>query len=171
MKLKYVVIFLISIILVSFVFVFQEQLGKFRELGLLGIFLINFFGNATVLLPAPAIASVVAGGLVYPPIAVAVASALGSSIGEMVGFFLGLSGKELFVKNHHMWYKALHDLFHKSGILIIFLFALIPNPIFDVIGILAGMFRFSPMQFFLIMLAGRFVRGLLLAYLGSAFAH
>ncbi|MBI2074959.1 MAG: VTT domain-containing protein [Candidatus Levybacteria bacterium] len=170
MKLKYILIFLISIFFVVGAFVFQQQLSHFRSLGLLGIFLINFIGNATVFLPAPAIASVVAGGVIYSPLAVAIASSFGSSMGEMIGFLLGVSGKELFIKNHHTWYKMLKDIFQKWGDAVIFFFAFVPNPIFDAVGILAGALRFSPVKFFLIMLAGRFIRGLLLAYLGSAFA-
>lgn len=164
----HLIILLASIALIVLAFIFREKLAEFKNLGLLGIFLINFFGNATVLLPAPAIATVVAGGALYPPLFVAIVSALGASLGDMVGFFLGLSGKNLFIKNHHKRYMMLKNLFHKAGDIIVLLFAFIPNPFFDVIGLAAGIFHFSPIRFFILMLLGRFVRGLLLAYLGSA---
>ena len=169
MQLKHILIFLFSIVFIVLAFVFREKLSEFKSLGLLGIFFINLIGNATVLIPAPAIASVIAGGALYPPFAVAIVSALGGAIGDMVGFFLGLSSKELFIKNHHTWYKILKDIFHRSGDLVILVFAFIPNPFFDVIGIMAGVFRYSPIRFFIFLFLGRFIRGIFLSYLGFAF--
>lgn len=169
MNIKHFFIFFISFAFIVGAFVFREKLFEFQSLGLVGIFLINFFGNATVLLPAPAIASVVAGGALYPPFAVALFAALGASLGDMVGFLLGHSGKALFIKNHHTWYVVLRNMFHKAGNVVVFLFAFIPNPFFDVIGILAGVFHYSPIRFFVILLLGRFARALILAYIGSTF--
>lgn len=167
MKRSYFLAFLISILFILIAYYFQHELIQLKALGLIGIFLINFLGNATVLLPAPAIASVVAGGIVYPPFAVAFFSALGGSFGEMVGFLLGKSGKEIFIKNHHKWYIFLKDIFKKYGNFVIFIFALIPNPIFDIVGILAGAFAVSPYRFFIILLGGRIIRDIILAYAGS----
>jgi len=47
--------------------------------------------------------------------------------------------------------------------------AVIPNPFFDVIGILAGMLNYPPMRFFAIMLVGRFIRYWVLAQVGAYF--
>lgn len=168
MKLKYILIFALSIAFMVGAFVFREQLTQLKSLGLLGIFLINFLGNATVIFPAPGIISVVAGGALYPPFLVAAVSALGGSFGDMVGFSLGASGEGLLVKKDNKWYMRLERIFKKASGIVIFLFAFIPNPLFDFVGIMAGAFRYSPIQFFLIMLCGRFARALLLAYFGSA---
>lgn len=169
MKKSYIFLFITSLILVSLAFLFQKQLSQFESLGLLGIFLINLFGNATLFLPAPAIASVVAGGLVYPPILVAFFSALGGSLGDMVGFLLGHTGKKIFIKNHPRIYVVLKDAFHKFGPLVILVFAFIPNPFFDAIGILGGVFHFPAWRFFIFMFIGRIARNILLAYAGASF--
>lgn len=166
MKKSYFLGFAASLILLITAFLFRDRLSDFKSLGLLGIFLINLLGNATLFLPAPAIASVVAGGLLYPAVLVALAASLGASLGDMVGFFLGVSGKALFIKNHHKWYIFLHGVFKKYGTFVIFVSALIPNPFFDVIGILAGIFSFSFYRFFIPLFLGRLIRNLLLAYLG-----
>src|SRR5687767_2941923 len=89
---KSIVILLCSIIFIFLAVVFQQKLGEFTGLGLFGIFLINLFGSATLFLPAPAIASVVAGGVVYTPIFVALFSSLGSATGEIVAYLVGSSG-------------------------------------------------------------------------------
>lgn len=160
---------LVSLALIGGSFYFRDELSHFSSLGLLGIFIVNIIGSATLFLPAPAIASVVAGGFLYNPISVAIVSALGSAIGDMVGFLLGHSGKEIFLKKNSFWYKILKDTFHRFGALFIIVFSFIPNPIFDAVGIFAGVFSYSPIKFFFYVLVGRFLRNLLLAYLGASF--
>lgn len=166
----FVLTLLLSLLLIVLAFYLQKQLSSFQSLGLFGIFLINLVGNATVFLPAPAFVSVVAGGFVYPPLAVAVVSGFGGAIGDMVGFLFGISGKKLFIKNHHKLYILFKDLFHKFGGIVIFVAALVPNPFFDVIGIVGGVFFYPPVKFFLLLFAGRLIRNLLLAYAGSVFS-
>lgn len=150
--------------------VFRNSLTQFTSLGLFGIFLVNLIGSATLFLPAPAIASVVAGGVLYPAALVAGVSALGASIGDMIGYFLGKSGKSVLIKKDaHFLFTVVQDMFHKYGGIIIFLFALVPNPFFDAVGILAGMFFYPPKRFFVVMFVARFLRNLILASVGAAF--
>lgn len=167
--LKSVLIFVLSLAIVILAYQFRSQLEQFRSLGLFGILLINFIGNVTLFLPAPAIASVVAGGSIYPPIAVALSAAFGASLGDMVGFLFGLSGKKLTAKKQGRLYERVTSLFKKYGTVLIFLFAFIPNPFFDGIGIIAGALSYPPKQFFVIMLLARFTRNLLLAYAGAKY--
>ena len=168
-KRNYFLLFLASIAFVAVSYYFRTELTHLGSLGLLGIFIINILGSATLFLPAPAIATVVAGGFLYNPLFVAILSALGSAIGDMVSFALGHSGKEIFLKKNSFWYKVLKLTFHRFGAAFIILFSLIPNPIFDAVGIFAGIFSYSPIKFFFYVLVGRFLRNLLLAYLGASF--
>ena len=168
MKQQYLLTFFLSLLFIGFAFLFREKLAALYTFGLLGIFLINFFGNATIFLPAPAIVSVVVGGALYPPFAVAIVSALGASSGDMVGFLLGHSGKNIFFKDRHRLYESLHKVFKHFTIAIIFLFAFIPNPFFDIVGILAGAFSFPASRFFLALFLGRLLRSILLSYAGHA---
>lgn len=163
-------VFIISLILIVGAFSFQQNLSQFRSAGYLGIFLINFFGSATLFLPAPAIASVVVGGVLYPPLFVAFVAALGAALGDMIGFVLGHSGRKIFLKDHKKWYFISKDLFKKFGSIVILVFAFIPNPFFDGIGILAGALSFSSTRFFVLLFVGRLMRNVLLAFLGSAFS-
>lgn len=164
--------FVLSLGLIYLAFLFSERLSEFRSLGLLGIFFINFLGSATLFLPAPAIATVVAGGILYPPLAVAVVSALGSALGDVIGFLLGHSGKHVvFGKKPPKRIKAIFKQFRRFGNLLIFVAALIPNPFFDLIGIIAGALSFSLYRFFALLFLGRLIRDLLLAYTGFVFAR
>lgn len=164
-----IIVFIVSLLFIVLAFLFRESLLQFKSLGLFGIFLINLVGNATVFFPAPAIASVIAGGAIYPPLLVALASAFGASLGDMVGFLLGHSGRKIFIKNHHRFYILLRDLFHKFGGIAIFGFAFLPNPFFDIVGVFAGVFSYPAPRFFVLLFAGRLLRNLLLASLGSLF--
>ena len=167
-KRDYLILFLASIALIAISYYFRTELTQLGSFGLLGIFIINVLGSATLFLPAPAIATVVAGGFLYNPLFVAIVAGVGSALGDMVSFALGHSGKEIFIKKNSFWYKILKETFHKFGAGFIIIFSLIPNPIFDAVGIFAGLFSYSPVKFFVYVLIGRFFRNLLLAYLGSA---
>ena len=169
LQFKFPLLFLVSLALIVLSFYFRSELSELGRWGLVGIFIINILGSATLFIPAPAIATVVAGGLVYNPFLVAVVAALGSGIGDMIGFVLGKSGKELLLKKGSFKYNLMKDLFHKFGPLFIVSFSFIPNPVFDAVGIFAGIFSYSPLKFFFYTIIGRFLRNLLLAYLGASF--
>ncbi len=168
MNRSYLITFLLSFIFIVLAFLFQDQLSHFRSLGLLGIFLINFFGSATIFVPAPAIASVVAGGVVYGILAVALVAAMGAAGGDMLGFFLGLSGRHVLLKKERIWFRVIRNYFARFGGLLIFVFAFVPNPFFDGIGIVAGALGYSPYRFFGFLFAGRLLRNIFLAYVGYA---
>lgn len=166
-----ILVFVLSFVLSIAFFVFKDFFAQTRSLGLLGLFIINFVSNASFFVSAPAMITVVAGGAIYPPFLVALVSSLGSAFGDMLGFILGLSTRKLVNHklNQKIWFAVLDGYFKKHGAWIVFVFALVPNPFFDSIGILAGVFIYSPLKFFLIVFLGRFLRYLLLAGLGSRF--
>lgn len=166
-KRDYLVLFVVSIGLIGLSFIFRDQLERFSSFGLLGIFLINLISSITLFLPAPGIATVVAGGFLYNPLIVALVAAFGSSIGDFVAYILGRSGKEVLLKKKSFWYNIFKETFHKYGAIFIILFAMIPNPVFDAIGLVAGLFSYSPRRFFLYVFVGRFLRNLLLAGVGN----
>ena len=168
-KRNYLVLLIISLAFIFLSFYFRDELSHLKSLGLFGIFLVNIIGSATLFLPAPSIATVVAGGILYHPLIVAVIAALGSGIGDMIGYLLGHSGKEILFKRTSFWYTLFREVFHKFGALFIIIFSFIPNPFFDAVGIFAGIFSYSPVKFFVYVLIGRFLRNLLLAYLGASF--
>jgi membrane protein YqaA with SNARE-associated domain len=169
MKKQAFYLFIISALLIFIAFHYEHRLSHFRSLGFLGIFLINLVGSATLFLPAPAIATVVAGGILYPPFFVALLASVGSAIGEMTGFLLGHSGKHVLgSKKQHGAYITIEKLFKQYGGFMIFVFGLIPNPFFDIIGIMAGALSYSPWRFLLYLFIGRFIRDIALAYVGAA---
>lgn len=162
-------IFLLSIGLSIAFFVFRDYFKEASSLGLFGLFIVNFVSSATFFVSAPAFLTIITGGNLYSPILVAVIAAAGACLGDMLGFAFGHSGRRLTRKklDRHKTIRFLEKHFHRHGVLIIFLLAIIPNPFFDAIGILAGVVNYPPIRFFTIMLLGRFLRYWALAQFGS----
>ena len=162
-------VFLLSILLSVAFFHFRDYFKQAESLGLLGLFLVNFISSATFFVSAPAFLTIIAGGNLYSPILVALIATLGACLGDMLGFAFGHSGRRLAKKklDRHKAIRFLEKHFHRHGALIIFLLAIIPNPFFDAIGILAGVVNYPVLRFFTIMLIGRFLRYWALAQFGS----
>src|SRR3989304_9698820 len=133
-------IFVLSIVLSIAFFVFKDFFAASKSLGLIGLFVINFVSNASFFVSAPAFLTVVAGGNLYSPILVAFVSSFGATLGDAIGFIFGVSGRRL--ANNQLkkktWYRILSKYFKKYGDFLLFTLALIPNPIFDAVGLLAG---------------------------------
>lgn len=166
----YVGAFALSLLVVFLAFRFQHRLEHFRSFGLFGIFLLNFIASSTVIIPAPAIVSVVIGGHLYPPLLVGLFASGGAALGNMVGYFVGRAGKHIVLTHdEYRWYKWLRKKFHTYGTLLIFLFAFVPNPIFDALALIAGITEYSPIKLFFLMFVARFVRDTLLAMIGARF--
>lgn len=162
-------VFLLSIALSIVFFIFRDYFKDASSLGLLGIFIVNFISSATFFVSAPAFLTIITGGNLYSPVLVAGVASLGACLGDMLGFAFGHSGRKLMKKNldKHPAIRFLEKHFHRHGALIIFLIAIIPNPFFDAVGILAGAVKYPPLKFFAIMLVGRFLRYWALAQFGS----
>lgn len=166
--LSYAIALILSIILIGLTFVFHDKLVGLKSLGLLGIFLINFFSTVALFLPNFSAVSVVAGGNLYNPILVAIVATLGGVLGDVSSFVIGRSGTELLASKEGKLFNKFSTLFLKYGFIIVFLLALVPNPIFDAIGIFAGATRYSFKKYFIAMLLGRIIRNLGLAFLGKS---
>ena len=158
---------LVSVGITVAIILLRDQLGNFAVYGYPGIFLVNLIGNATLILPAPAYAAVFAVGSVMDPVLVGIVGGLGAALGEMTGYLAGVGGRPV-VKNR-MLYERLEGWMHKRGMMVvIFLLALVPNPIFDVGGLLAGALRMPVFRFLLACWAGKTVRLIAIALLGRS---
>lgn len=170
-KLIAAITFFLSLLLSILFFVYKDYFKGTEALGILGIFIINLVSSATLFVSGPAFLTIVAGGSLYHPWLVAISGSLGSALGDCVGYVFGYSGRELIAKEVHKkkWYRLVHKYFHSYGGWILFGFAFIPNPLFDSIGIIAGVFKYPIWKFFIIVLSGRFIRYYMLARFGAFF--
>ena len=106
-------------------------------------FAVTMVGASTVILPAPTALTVVAlASSLDNPVGVGVAAAAGQTVGEGVGYLLGRSGSALLPE--FGWSRRLAQRMRRNILItdgVIVLFAAVPNPVFDVIGIIAGSLR------------------------------
>lgn len=144
-----------------------NHLGR---LGYLGIFLINGLGSSTVFLPLPSLISVFISGSVWNPLWVGVISGLGNAVGELIGYFLGFGGRGIYdhmKKTEQQLILGLEKRFKKGGFFVILFFAIIPIPVFDLVGIAAGLMNYPVWKFLIATAIGRILRNILIAWSGS----
>ena len=155
--------FLVCFILLCsiLVFVFREEVSKIGEFGYLGIFILCFLANLTVFLPAPSIMVVVSYSQVLSPVLVAIVGALGTTFGEMSGYMLGNAMDNISTKWKNLIDKISNKI--KNAYLIVFIFALLPLPLFDLVGVYAGSKKARVPLFFISCYSGKLIKMLFYA--------
>ena len=141
-----------------------QRTGALHNLGYVGVFIVGFLANATIFLPAPSWALTIAAGATLNPLLVALAAAAGEALGEITGYLAGSSGS-IVLENKESYQKSAR-LMKRWGVWFIMALAFIPNPAFDIVGILAGALRMPVAKFLWGTFLGKFLRALLLAYGG-----
>ena len=158
--------FLLASILISIVIVyFRDSFSNLEGYGYLGIFLISILGNSTVIVPAPVILTAFVGGSIFNPFLVGIITAAGATIGELTGFMAGYGGQAIIPKGKN--YQKIEGWMKKSGFLTIFILAVIPNPLFDLAGMISGVTKYPLKKFLLATFLGKSVKFLAFALLGS----
>jgi uncharacterized membrane protein YdjX (TVP38/TMEM64 family) len=115
-------------------------------------------------LPFPTAVLIVNAGLILNPVLVGVISGAGATIGELTGYLAGYSGR-MVIKDTPT-YERIVGWMRRWGSWTIFVLALIPNPLFDIAGIIAGVLRYPWWKFVLVGMAGRIPKHILYAYSG-----
>lgn len=147
------------------IFAARDTIEGYAQYGYWGVFIISILGNATLILPAPSFAIIFAMGSILNPFWVGIVGGCGAALGEMTGYLAGFGGRGLI--ENQTYYQKLNTLMSKWGAWLIFALALIPNPIFDMGGIVAGALRIPWWKFLIAAAFGKSIRFIILAYLGS----
>ena len=154
-----------SLIITALVLVFSRELAELAHYGYLGVFVVSVLGNATIILPVPSLAVVFAGGSVLSPPIVGLVAGLGEPLGELTGFLAGYGGSAIIDDNVH--FEQIQRWMVGRGFLTLFVLSAIPNPLFDLAGIAAGMLHYPVGKFLLACWLGKTTKALAIAYLGS----
>jgi membrane protein YqaA with SNARE-associated domain len=135
---------------------YREQIQNLGNAGYLGLFVISIIGNATLFLPAPVFIVACAAGLALGPIPVGMVAGAGAAIGELTGYMAGYGGEAIIPEGK--LYQRLHAFMDRRGMLAIFLLAAVPNPIFDVGGLIAGVLKMPVWKFLIAAWIGKSIR-------------
>lgn len=160
--------------LFAFIFFFLDvDLDELRRFGYLGIFLISLIGSASVILPLPGAAVVVSSGQFVDDVlgipfwlVVGVVASIGETIGELTAYLAGVGGKA--VMEDRPGYRRLDSWMRRHGTWTIFGLSVIPNPIFDIAGFMAGAVRMPLWRFVITVFIGKTIKNSVLALAGDA---
>jgi membrane protein YqaA with SNARE-associated domain len=130
--------------------------------GLIALFALSAISNATLVLPVPGLALTALAATVVNPLVVGVVAGAGQTLGEMTGYLAGYSGQSLIDKNPR--YTKLVGWMRRFGPVTILVLALIPNPLFDVAGIIAGALRMPVLLYVVSAGAGKIIKNVAVAY-------
>lgn len=155
----------LSLLISIVIFYFKDELSKLASYGYLGIFLINLVGAATIIIPTPALVATFVGGAIYNPLLVGLVSGVANALGELTGYMAGIGTSVVFEDDKR--FKKVAKWMNINGFLTILILALIPNPFFDLSGIIAGASGYPVKKFLLATLLGKTVRFIAISYLGS----
>lgn len=151
------VIFIIIIGALSVtIFLMRDKIGQVSNIGYFGLFLLCFLANSTVLLPAPSLMIAASCALIMNPLLVALFAAVGSTLGEFIGYAFGTVTEDLSPKFQDFVKKLTSKI--RNQTLLVFILAVLPLPLFDVVGIYSGGTKMNLIRFSAACFVGKFIK-------------
>jgi len=160
-----VLVLLLVVGLTVFLFINRDRVKELEALGYPGVFLVSLLANATLILPVPGVLFTSAMGAVFNPYLVALAAGTGATLGELTGYMAGFSGQGVI--ENRKWYDKVTSWMSKYGGITVLVLAFIPNPVFDIAGMVAGALRMPMWKYLIFSWIGKVGKMLLFA-LGGA---
>ncbi|MCD6474655.1 MAG: VTT domain-containing protein [Anaerolineaceae bacterium] len=145
--------------------IFMDEIPGLGWLAYPSIFAVSIVVNATVLVPIPGVALTTAFGAIFNPYGVALAAGLGASLGELSGYLAGYSGQGII--ENSKWRDRLFSWMETNGSWTILVLAFIPNPLFDMAGMIAGALKMRITRFLFWCSIGKILKMLLFALAGN----
>jgi membrane protein YqaA with SNARE-associated domain len=174
-RVEYTVLLVVAFVLAAFAFAFYvlgADPSHLRRYGYLGVFLIPLIGSASFILPMPGLAVVATGGALLEPVfgipawvIVGLLAGLGETLGEITGYAAGYGGRAVLERRRFM--HRLEGWMQTQGSLVMFGMSVLPNPFFDVAGVIAGAVRMPLWKFFVAVLLGKVIKNMYVAGAGA----
>lgn len=143
----------------------RDKVSQLEGLGYPGIFLVSLLTNATLILPLPGVLVTSAMGAVFNPLWVAVAAGSGAALGELSGYLAGFSGQGIVERTK--WSDRFEAWMRRYGPITVLVLSFVPNPLFDVAGITAGVLKMPLWHFLLFCWIGKVLKMMVFAFGGS----
>ncbi|PKB60843.1 MAG: hypothetical protein BZY65_00130 [SAR202 cluster bacterium Ae2-Chloro-G2] len=140
-----------------------SNVSWWKALGYPGVFLLSLLASGGMVFPIPSLAATCgAAGLELNLFAVGILSGLGEAIGELSGYAIGYGGRSV-IQGRKLYIRVRHWM-RRWGMPIILVVSIIPNPVFDFVGIAAGALRYPIKRFLLIVWVGKTAKGIIIAH-------
>jgi len=143
----------------------RGMVSHFRGYGYLGVFLISLISSATIIVPVPGMLIVAAMGTVLNPLLIGIISGIGATICETTGYLLGYGGRAIVRDNQT--YQVMVGWMRRWGGWTLFVLALLPNPLFDMAGLVAGILKYPLWRYYVFGMAGRVPKHIFYAFAGN----
>ena len=147
----------------------RQEIQGWTTYGYLGVLAFSLLANAMILLPAPVLAVVFTLGSVFSPLGIGMAAGLGMALGELTGYAAGRAGR--IAESQVERLSRTEAWVRRYGFWAILLWAAIPVPFFDLVGLAAGAYRYPVGRFVVACLIGKTIKALAYAYAGAGFSH
>jgi membrane protein YqaA with SNARE-associated domain len=168
-NLRYIIALLLTLVIVGGILYlywrYPEKIEELEGWGYLGAFLISAISTATIIIPVPGLIIIFTLGALLNPWLVGIISGIGGTLGELTGYLLGYSGGAA-IKNTKL-YRRMEGWMKRWGGITILVLAAIPNPVFDVAGMVSGALRYPVWKFCLYGGIGRIIKHTAVALAGA----
>jgi membrane protein YqaA with SNARE-associated domain len=134
-------------------------------LGYPTVWLFSFIGSAAIILPLPTPAGVCIGATPafgLHPVLLGVISGSAEVLGELVGYAAGATGRSILQR--HRWYPRVHNWVQRRGAVVLFAMSVIPNPLFDIVGIAAGSIGYPLRKFIPVVFVSKSIKSTGIAF-------
>lgn len=138
------------------IFLLRNRLKNVGKIGFLSLFALCFVANSSVLLPAPGLLIVSSCALIMNPWIVALVAALGTTVGELVGYIFGCITNDISPRFQSFVEKISKKI--QNPLLIVFVFAVLPLPLFDIVGVYSGSTKMNLAKFSIVCFVGKLVK-------------
>lgn len=161
----------LTLLMAMAVIYYWEFVQGLQAYGYVGAFLISILGGATIIVPVPMLAVVFAlGGVMKYTWLVGAAAGLGETLGALTIYLTGYGGGAALYNSKRgkirAAYERMMQLMERRGSITLFLLAAVINPFFYPAALCAGVLRFGIKKYFIIIWAGKTIKGLTVAYFG-----
>ena len=167
-QVRLLILFLV-VVIIAMALVYRDRFTDIEDtvktLGYPAIFVTALIGSGGLVIPFPSTAAVFFGGDYLNPIFVGLIAGVAEALGEITGYALGYSGSDMAQKSR--FYRPIERWLRARGWPAILILSMIPNPIFDLLGIAAGTLRYPLRNFLLLAWAGKTVKNVSIAYAGA----
>ena len=154
------VLFSIFCLVLWYLGIFEVKLAAYA-----GVWVFSLFSAASLFIPLPGpavVCGVASPDLGLSPVVIGVVSGSAETLGELTGYFTGFGGKKILRRNR--FYPKFSRLLLHFGGFSIFLSAVIPNPLFDVMGVAAGSAGYPLRRFVVYVFFAKSIKSIGIAY-------
>ena len=152
--------------LMATAWLFRRTIDALQVAGYPGVFLLNFIGAVALVLPVPGLISTCALSVALNPFVLGCLSGVAETLGEWSGYVIGLGGHTFLDRfpRCRLMRRVLARWMRRRGTLLLLLFSVVPNPVFDLVGIAAGTVQYPFRRFMAVVFVGKVAKGLMVSY-------